>query len=558
MARIPWSTGPLRCFGTVRVLCTVTVHQSLVESLWEKADWQLSWGWKGLDHAMTKLYVKQSGMFEPLLSRYRGGCVASGDWIVAGLCAKAVERRQGVGVPTMRHDNKRVKPTSSRLKPTVKPAHGPANNHNLLPITYPPDAGAFPPWLRDPESQQWFNIEAYNQLLDNIPPTQSWSSTPDQEIQHPSPDENFFRANTLSSLTSPYKTSSHELSESGPFQPNIPGIDNTPSVMYILQAADHEFFSPTIQNFNGKIAIPPRPVAMKRTSRPSNEGIFRQLNTKSSKQLNDNSESELKEFGWISLLGFIPNLQRDIPLNKLDLVIDKIKPWDRPQETQLQSSAILKELIVSNQLSPVDAIHRAGNLCKEIRLRHGNLLATFTSPADSDEVVTLVKSNEKEGVIFQEKSNLLNWLKDQLYNPPTREDSEYLSLRSTIIDYLKIDPHSKNSQQIKWETVKGEKRRQQKKFVSLHQAMTTQAAIKILEAYLKSTNLPKWNNLFTKERPLLNLFKYIRSIKQHSDFSKFRERVPGWASSGFFPWKEPLDRKYKQKLGGLFQNKEIK
>ena len=100
---------------------------------------------------------------------------------------------------------------------------GPADNHNLLPINSLPDDGNFPSWFRDSDSRHWFTDEALNQWFDNTPPTQSRSSTPDQAIQHPSPDEDFFRANTLSSLISPDKTASHELSEAGSSHPNVPG-----------------------------------------------------------------------------------------------------------------------------------------------------------------------------------------------------------------------------------------------------------------------------------------------------------------------------------------------
>ncbi|KNZ58218.1 hypothetical protein VP01_1974g8 [Puccinia sorghi] len=160
---------------------------------------------------------------------------------------------------------------------------------------------------------------------------------------------------------------------------------------------------------------------------------------------------------------------------------------------------------------------------------------------------------KSEGLIFQEQNNLMNWLKVQLHNPPTREDSDYLSLKSTIIDYLKIDPHSEYSQQIKWETVNCLPKRPNR-CVSLHQAITTQAAIKILEAYLKSTNPLKWHDLFGKKRPFLNLFKYLRSVDQHATFSKFENKISYWALSGFFPWKGPLDTDYQRKLNFLFQS----
>ncbi|KNZ53273.1 hypothetical protein VP01_3296g2 [Puccinia sorghi] len=159
---------------------------------------------------------------------------------------------------------------------------------------------------------------------------------------------------------------------------------------------------------------------------------------------------------------------------------------------------------------------------------------------------------KSEGLIFQEQNNLLDWLKAQLHNPPTKEESDYLSLKSTIVDYLKIN-HSEYSQKIKWETLNCLPKRP-KRYVSLHQAITTQAAIKILEAYLKSTNPQKWHVLFGKERPFLNLFKYLRSVDQHTTFSKLRNKIPYWVLSGFFPWKGPLDPDYQRKLNCLFQS----
>ncbi|KNZ61841.1 hypothetical protein VP01_134g1 [Puccinia sorghi] len=400
---------------------------------------------------------------------------------------------------------------------------GPAENHNLLPINYLPDAEVFPPWFRDTDSRDWFTPEAYNHLIDNTPPTQSRSSTPHQATQYSSADEEYFRAHTLNSLISPDETASHDLPESGSSHPNVP-------------AADPESLSTATSHVNGNIEIPARPVAMKRTPKRSSKRKFMQLNAKSSKQLQEDSESELKNFGWISLLRSIPRLQ----------FTDLTKPWNRLPEAQIQSSSILSELISSNQLSISEAKNRFVILCQEILLRHGNLLAILTSPPNPDKGLTPTKSNVEEGLISQEENNLLNWLKDLFYNTPTKEDSDYSSLRSTMTDYLKIDPESENSLQIKWKTVK-----RRAILVSLQQAITTQAAIKILEAYLKSTNPQKRNELFSEERLFLNVFKYLKSVDQHHNFNRVEKKIPIWALSGFFPWKESLDHDYKSKINNL-------
>ncbi|KNZ54175.1 hypothetical protein VP01_3018g1 [Puccinia sorghi] len=439
---------------------------------------------------------------------------------------------------------------------------GRADNHNLPLINYLPATEAFPPGLRDTNSQHWFTREAYdqlldityeaydqlldnthlayNQLLDNTLPTQSRSSTPDQKIQHLSPEEDFFRDDTLSSFISTDKSDSHELPESDS------------SNHKVTEAADHEALSTATHDINRKIKIPPHPVAMKRTSRPNMRTKVMKTNDKSSEQLQDNLESELKEFGWISLLGALPNFQAEVPPNKLNLINDMVQLWDRPQEAQLPSSTIWSELIASNQISTGDAIRRSVLLCEEIRLRLGNLLAIFTAPPNLHEVLTLSKSNLEEGLIFQEQNSLLNWLMDQVHKTPTEEDSVYLLFRSTIINYLKIDPQSENSRKVRWKSVIN-RRDMLHKFATLHQAITTQAAIKILEAYLKSTNLSKWNVLITQERRLFNLFKYLRCLHHHYNISKLQYQIPVWASSGFFPWKGPLDPDHQNKLKKLFE-----